>query len=75
MKPCLIHFAASRTPIAISVLRHPALRNACVTLKGTVACLRLSDKYPSYIANTSFFLTQFFEIKFQSKNSCKNFGE
>lgn len=56
MKPCLIHFAANRTPVDVSVLHHPALKNASVTVKGTLACLGLSDKYCSHNANTSCFL-------------------
>lgn len=68
MKPCLIHFAASRTPVDVSVLRHTALKNASVTVKGALACLGLSDKYCSHNANTSSFLLQLFETKFQSKN-------
>lgn len=68
MKPCLIHFAANRTPVDVSVLCHPALKNASVTLKGTLAYLRLSDKHCSHKANASSFLMQLFEIKFQGKN-------
>lgn len=68
MKPCLIHFTANRTPVDVSVLCHPALKNASVTLKGTSAYLRLCDKHCSYKANASSFLLQLFEIKFQGKN-------
>lgn len=42
MKPCLIHFAATRTPVDVSLLRHPAPKNASVTVKGALVCLRLS---------------------------------
>lgn len=68
MKPCLIYFAAKRTPVDISVLHHPALKNASVTVKGTLACFGLSDKYCSHNANTPSFLIQLFEIKFHTEN-------
>lgn len=66
MKPCLIHFAANRTPVDVS-----GLKNASVTLKGTIEYLRLSDRHCSQKENTSSFLIQLFEIKFQGKNNSR----